>query len=191
MMTKTIPIDVILAVYVVPVKEYNLHSLIPERCGTIFKNIISKLIIQDGSLDSICEIALKWMSQVCNEKWKLVKVMTSCCQATSHYPNQCRPRSMSSCGVTVPQWVNTLRPRHYGRHFPDDIFKRICLNENVSISLKILLKFVPKVQFNNIAALVQIMAWRRPGAKPLSEPMMVSLLTHICFTRPQWVNGEA
>ena len=25
--------------------------------------------------------------------------------------------------------------------------------------------------------------------KPLSEPMMVSLLTHICVTRPQWVNG--
>ena len=32
------------------------------------------------------------------------------------------------------------------------------------------------------------MAWRRPGDKPLSEPMLVSLLTHICFTRPQWVN---
>ena len=32
------------------------------------------------------------------------------------------------------------------------------------------------------------MAWRRSGDKPLSEPMMVSLLTHICVTRPQWVN---
>ena len=31
------------------------------------------------------------------------------------------------------------------------------------------------------------MAWRRTGDKPLSEPMMVSLLTHICVTRPQWV----
>ena len=68
---------------------------------------------------------------------------------------------------------NTLRPRQYGRHFPDDSFKRICLNEDVSISLKISLKFVPKVQFNNIPALVQIMAWRRPGDKPLSEPMIV------------------
>ena len=37
-------------------------------------------------------------------------------------------------------------------------FKRICLNENVSISLKISLKFVPKIQFNNIPALHQIMA---------------------------------
>ena len=33
------------------------------------------------------------------------------------------------------------------------------------------------------------MAWRRPGDKPLSEPMMVRLPTHICVTRPQWVNA--
>ena len=33
------------------------------------------------------------------------------------------------------------------------------------------------------------MAWRLPGDKPLSEPMMVSLLTHVCVTQPQWVNG--
>ena len=39
----------------------------------------------------------------------------------------------------------------------------------------------------NIPVLVQIMAWRRPGDKPLSEPMMVKLMTHICATRPQWV----
>ena len=32
------------------------------------------------------------------------------------------------------------------------------------------------------------MSWRRPGDKPLSEPMMVSLLTQIWVTRPQWVN---
>ena len=32
------------------------------------------------------------------------------------------------------------------------------------------------------------MAWRRPGDKPLSEPMLVRSLTHICVTRPQWVN---
>ena len=29
------------------------------------------------------------------------------------------------------------------------------------------------------------MAWHRAGDKPLSEPMMVSLLTNICVTRPQ------
>ena len=54
-----------------------------------------------------------------------------------------------------------------------------------SISIKISLKFVPKGPINNIPSLVQIMAWRRPGGKPLSEPTMVSLLMHICVTRPQ------
>ena len=53
----------------------------------------------------------------------------------------------------------------------DDIFKCILLNENVWISIKISLKFVPKESINNISALVQIMAWCRLGDKPLSEPM--------------------
>ena len=83
----------------------------------------------------------------------------------------------------------TLRPRQDGRHFPDDTFKRIFLNGNVIIPIKISLKFVPKGPINNIPALVQIMTWRRPGDKPLSEAMMVSLLTYICVTRPQWVNS--
>ena len=83
--------------------------------------------------------------------------------------------------------LNTLRPRQNGRRFADDTFKRIFLNENVRISIKISLKFVPVGPINNIPALVLIMAWRRSGDKPLSEPMMVSLSTHICVTRPQWV----
>ena len=83
--------------------------------------------------------------------------------------------------------LNTLRPRPNRRHFADETFKRIFLNENGRISIKISLKFDPKGPINNIPALVQIMAWRRPGDKPLSEAMMVSLLTHICVTRPQWV----
>ena len=84
--------------------------------------------------------------------------------------------------------VNSLRPRQNGCHFADDIFKCIFLNDNIWIQINISLKFVPKGPINNIPALVQIMAWRRPGDKPLSEPIMVSLTTHICITRPQWVN---
>ena len=83
--------------------------------------------------------------------------------------------------------INTLRPRQNGRHFLDNIFKCIFLNENVWISIKISLNFVPMGPINNIPALVQITAWCRPGNKPLSEPMVGSLLTHICLTRPQWV----
>ena len=84
--------------------------------------------------------------------------------------------------------VNTLRPRQHCHHFADDNFKCIFFKENVSIWLKISLKFVPRGPINDIPALFQIMAWRRPGDKPLSGPMMVSLLTHICVTRPQWVD---
>ena len=83
--------------------------------------------------------------------------------------------------------INTLRPRQNGRHLPDDIFKCISLNENIWISIEISLKFVRKGSINNIPALVLIMAWRQPGDKPLSGPMMVRLPTHICVTRPQWV----
>ena len=83
-----------------------------------------------------------------------------------------------------------MRPRQNGRQFPDDILKWIFFNENVWISIEISLKFVPKGQINNIPALVQKMAWRRPGDKPFYEPMIVSLLAHICVTRPQWVNHQ-
>ena len=96
-------------------------------------------------------------------------------------------------GIVISSFVwptsarfNTLRPRQNGRHFADDIIKWIFMNENVWISIYISLKFVPRGPINNIPALVQVMAWRRLGDKPLSEPMMVWLLTHICVTRPQW-----
>ena len=85
---------------------------------------------------------------------------------------------------------NTLRPRRNWRHFADDILKWIFLNENVWIPIEISLKFVPQCPINNIPALVQIMAWRRPGDKPLSGQMMVRLPTHICVTRPQWVKDK-
>ena len=85
--------------------------------------------------------------------------------------------------------INTLRPIQNGRHSPDDISICIFLNENCCTFIKTLLKFVPTGQSNNIPALAQIMACRLVGAKPLSEPVVFSLLTHICVTRPQWVNS--
>ena len=83
---------------------------------------------------------------------------------------------------------NKLRPGQDGRLFADDIFKCIFLNENAWISIKISLKLVHNGPISNTPALVQIMAWRRPGDKPLSESIMVSLLTYICVARPQWFN---
>ena len=92
--------------------------------------------------------------------------------------------------LTQTRQVNTLRPRQNGRHFADDVFGCVFMNENVWISIEISLKFVPDFWINKIPALVQIMAWRRPGDKPWSALMMVNLLTPICVTRPQWVNPK-
>ena len=64
------------------------------------------------------------------------------------------------------------------------------MNENVWFPITISLKFVPKGLIKNIPALVQIMVWRRPGDKLLSEPMMARLPTHICVARSQWVNPQ-
>ena len=103
--------------------------------------------------------------------------------------HQTRTHCMPFSGNPVRLPINTLRSRRNGPHCADDFFKYIFLNENTWISIEISLKFVPMGPKNNIAALVQIMAWRRPGDKPLSEPMMVRLLTHKFVTQPQWVNS--
>ena len=84
--------------------------------------------------------------------------------------------------------ISTLRLlRQNVCHFPNDTFKCIFLNENIWILINISWKFVHEGRIDNITALVQVMAWHRPGDKPLSEPMII-LLTHICATRHQWVN---
>ena len=54
----------------------------------------------------------------------------------------------------------------------DDIFKCIFLDDNNRIMIQILLKFLPRSPFGNKAALVQLMAWRWTGDKPLPESTM-------------------
>ena len=94
-------------------------------------------------------------------------------------------RPLDPYSITRTQCVKTLRPRQNGHYFPDDIFECIFLKQNVWIPIKISLKFVHKSPINSISALVQITAWRRPGDKPLFEPMLARLPTHtcICVTR--------
>ena len=79
---------------------------------------------------------------------------------------------------------------HWGREQMPAIFQTIISNGFSWMKMcefRLSQKFVPKGPINNIPALVQIMAWRRPGDKPLSKPVVVSLLTHICITLPQWI----
>ena len=111
-------------------------------------------------------------------------------------PWNSHPLSWIKCNTTaktIPNryWLIELLDNsltHWGRYKMAAISQTTFSNAfSWMLSLWISLKFVPKVRINNIPALVQIMAWRRPGDKPLSEPMMVSLPTHICVTGPQWV----
>ena len=64
-----------------------------------------------------------------------------------------------------------------------DFLEWKCMNFEYSF-----IEFAPSGPTVNILGLVQIIAWRRPVDKSLSEPVMVSLPNHICVTRPQWVN---
>ena len=68
--------------------------------------------------------------------------------------------------------VNSSLPGQNGRHPTADIFRCIFMNEKFCILIKISLKFTRKGAIDNNPVLVQIMAWRRIGDKPLSEPML-------------------
>ena len=73
--------------------------------------------------------------------------------------------------VTMSRRVQLISPVQNGHYFADDIVKCIFLNEKFCISISISLKFVTK----SSTALVQVMAWRRTGDKPLPESMLKQL----------------
>ena len=54
----------------------------------------------------------------------------------------------------------------------DDYFGWIFLNENDITPIRISLKYVPRSPIDNKPAMVQVMAWRRTGDKPLPETML-------------------
>ena len=113
------------------------------------------------------------------ETWsRCVRIVTSllCMSLSCHVRNDriyvLLPNCLCSHSSIMFITIDTLGPIQNGSHSPEDIFKCIFLNENVSIAIRISLKFVPKGPINNIPALVQIMAWRWSGNKPLYEPKM-------------------
>ena len=156
-----------------------------------------KMLLESVVLQNTCQKCGFW-KQWCQTRWakKLISPVAQLnlvANTKAIWPITCHISPVTVTHVkntdfmTGPAIFNTLRPRQNGRLFTDDTYKCIFLNKNVRISITISLKFVPKGLINNIPALVLIMAWHRPGDKPLSEAMMVRSLTHICVTRPQWV----
>ena len=74
------------------------------------------------------------------------------------YRAHCDVTVMNKLNTLIYSLLNILRPRQSGRHFPYDIFKCIFLKENVLLSIKISLNFVPNGPINNIPTLVLIMS---------------------------------
>ena len=83
------------------------NSLASGRSKCDFKNVIFNLALLIGIFKSSYDNVLRWMPRdLTDDKSTLVQVMAWCCHATSHYLNQCWPRSPTPYGVTRPQWVN-------------------------------------------------------------------------------------
>ena len=74
--------------------------------------------------------------------------------------------------VLCVKCLDSFSPGQNGCRFTDNIFKCIFMNENFCISIRISPKFAPKGPIDKKSALVQVMAWRRTGDKPLPEPML-------------------
>ena len=91
-----------------------INSLDPERCGSNFRGLFSKLISWIDIMSTSCEIDLMSVSQ--DDKSTLIQVMTWSHQATSHYLNQCWPRSMLPYGITRSQWVDLNKQVHVANY---------------------------------------------------------------------------
>ena len=97
-------------------------------------------------------------------------------------------------------WTHWGREKN-GRHFPDDIFKHLFLNEKIGISIQISLKFVTLVPIRNNPALEgdnalapirwQGIIWANNGLVYWRIYASISLnaLTHIPSIRPQCVKS--
>ena len=103
-----------------------------------------------------------WTSLMTSQHWQ---VMACCRQATSHYLNQCWPRSVSPYGVTRPQWVKkkTMITSHW--------------------LIVAWTKYKPALVEDNGLVL--------SGTKLLPEPMTADIYNIIYnTTRPQWVHTQ-
>ena len=76
-------------------------------------------------------------------------------------------------GAINSQGINSSSPAQNGPHFVDDIFKCIFLNEKFCILIRISRKLLPKGLINDTWTMLQVMAWRRIGDKPLPEQILI------------------
>ena len=164
------------------VNNFNAGILLTRILGTNFSEILI-----ETHIFSFRKMHLKQLSSA---KWRLFLLGPNELTSSLHQIQRTGVSFLSILAHYI--WVVFTGLTHWGRNKMAAVSQRTLSNafswmKNVRISIKVSLKFVPKGPINNIPSLVQIMAWRRPGDKPLSDQMLVSLSTHICVTRPQLV----
>ena len=88
----------------------HINSLAPGKFEQNFRHVNFKHTLVIDGWGIFCKFALIWMSlDFTDAQSTLVQVMAWCRQATSHYPSQCLPRSLSLYGVTRPQCVKATK----------------------------------------------------------------------------------
>ena len=164
---------------IIVVTQYHIDYLVQERCNSI-ANALELHLSYTTPLICGFVMSVYWdVSVIC--LWSYTALLSdSCSHARSPWPYW-TPLSLDQHdSITITncqQYSSTL----WGCHFADDIFRCIFVNEKFCILSEISLKFVPMGLNSNKSALVQAMAWCQQGDKPLSEPLMVRLLRHVCL----------
>ena len=122
--------------------------------------------------------------------WRARETLVKWFRCFYFHPYTVHPPSISYqfCTLNYGPFCNTLRPKRNVCHFTDSILKCVFLDKTYEFRLRHHWSLFIRIQLTITPALVQIMAWRRPGNKPLSETFVVSSLAHICVAQPQWVN---
>ena len=140
--------------------------------------------------------SLHWNSFVMADKDMFANIVNTLGSAEDLETQGTRPSAvpmltyvLQNISTSAPIRLNlNSSPGQNGHQFADDIFKCIFMNDKFCILIPVSLKFVPKSPIDNNPTLVQAMAWRRIGDKPLPEPMRLNSLTHVCSSRGRLVN---
>ena len=141
-----------------------------------FRYLILQIISVIDGWGISCELVLRWMSlDLIDDKSTLVQVMAWCHQATSHYLNQCWPRSLLPYGFTRPQWVTSI------------IFKLIIEISRRRICYGITLRSVPLNLINKKSTLVQVMALCHQAPSHYLNQCWPRSPMPYDVGRPQWV----
>ena len=117
------------------------NTLKPIQMGSILQVLSSNVFFREKIFFILIQIWLKFVPQRSTvNKGSIVNKSALIQEIAWHW------------SASYDHWymINTLRPRRNEPHFADDNFKRNFFNENVRISIKISLKFVPKGPINNI-----------------------------------------